>query len=193
MVRILVDVSETDDKRHRGDLDLFILALIDNGLSTPYDLQKSAGLSPGATVPALQRLIVQKWVIAGKPGIRGRTEHKITPEGRRYLKGTWKLLIDDGPSGDLDADVRVALLALWVGRDRRIAVSFLRATADKIQTACKSKEPDDPTSHVPLADWYRRLRSASSEALLRGESAAALAIAKALPRVPRAPRAKPKQ
>ena len=43
------------DKRRRNDLDLFLLALIEGGISTPYDLQKSAGLSPGATIPVLQR------------------------------------------------------------------------------------------------------------------------------------------
>ncbi|MFY9939949.1 MAG: hypothetical protein WAK33_23900, partial [Silvibacterium sp.] len=40
--------SETRDKRRRTDLDLFVLALIDSGISTPYDLQKTAALSLGA-------------------------------------------------------------------------------------------------------------------------------------------------
>jgi hypothetical protein len=34
---------------------LFILALIDRGSRTPYELQKATGLSQGATIPALQR------------------------------------------------------------------------------------------------------------------------------------------
>jgi hypothetical protein len=29
-------MSETHDKRRRTDLDLFVLALIDGGVSTPY-------------------------------------------------------------------------------------------------------------------------------------------------------------
>jgi hypothetical protein len=43
-------MSETRDKRRRTDLDLFVLALIDGGVSTPYELQKEAGLSQGATI-----------------------------------------------------------------------------------------------------------------------------------------------
>jgi hypothetical protein len=40
----------TRDKRRRTDLYLFGLALIDRGVSTPYELQKAAGLSQGATI-----------------------------------------------------------------------------------------------------------------------------------------------
>ena len=50
-------MSETRDKRGRTDLDLFVLALIDSRISTPYEFQKVAGLSPGATIPALQILL----------------------------------------------------------------------------------------------------------------------------------------
>jgi hypothetical protein len=40
------------------DLDLFVLALIKSGVSTPYVLQKEAGLSPGATIPAIRRFLI---------------------------------------------------------------------------------------------------------------------------------------
>jgi hypothetical protein len=36
----------------------------------------------------------------------------ITVDGRRYLNRGWKDLLIDGPYGDLDADLRVALLAI---------------------------------------------------------------------------------
>ena len=36
-------MSETRDKRRRTDLDLFVLALIADGISTPYELQKWRG------------------------------------------------------------------------------------------------------------------------------------------------------
>ena len=41
---------------------------------------------------------------------------------------------------------------------------------------------DETASLQPLALWYRRLRSASAVALTKGESAAALVMAKELPR-----------
>jgi hypothetical protein len=109
----------------------------------------------------------------------------MTAAGRRYLNSGWKELIEDGPSGDLDADLRVALLALFVGSDRGLAKDFLRLTsAHRLESAVKLEEPAESSSLPPLALWYRRLRSASSEALMKGESAAALAMAKALPRKP---------
>ncbi len=38
-----------DDRRSRKDLELFILALVRDGLSTPYDLM-AARISPGASI-----------------------------------------------------------------------------------------------------------------------------------------------
>jgi hypothetical protein len=178
-------VSETRDKRRRNDLDLFVLALIDSGISTPYEFQMVAGLSLGETIPVLKRLLVASLVLQAKPGPRGRTDHRITAEGRRHLKRTWIDLIEDGPSGDLDADLRVSLLALWVGDNRRLAVGFLRQSAvQRLESIGAKKEPDQTASASRLAFWYRKLRSTSAQALLKGESDAALAMAKALPRRP---------
>jgi DNA-binding PadR family transcriptional regulator len=180
-----LDVPKPRDKRLRSDLDLFVLALIDSGVSTPYELQKAAGLSPGATIPVLRRLLAGGLVLPGKPGPRGRTGHRVTAEGRRRLKSGWRELVAAAPSGDLDADLRVALLAVWVGGDRRLAADFLRqAAAQRLSSIGTVDQPDEPASLPPLAVWYRRLRSASAEALIKGESAAALAMAKALPRSP---------
>ncbi len=181
-------MSETRDKRRRNDLDLFVLALLDEGVATPYELKQTAGLSPGATIPVLRRLAERGMVSVGKPGPRGRTGYRITAGGRRFLKSGWRDLIHDGPSGDLDADLRVALLALVVGNDRRLAQDFLKQSgARKLEGARKRDDVEPDASLPPLAHWYRRLRSTSAEALIRGESAAALAMARALPR------AKPRQ
>ena len=175
-------VPESRDKRRRSDLDLFVLALIESGLATPYDLQIGAGLSPGATIPALRRLVGGGWASAGKPGSRGRTEHAITAAGQRYLQKSWYRLIVDGPTGDRDADLRVALLALFVGGDRRAATKFLRAAADKKQSVYTGSrhlepQPDQP----PLAAWYQRLRSESARSVVRAETAGILAMANRLP------------
>jgi len=176
-------MSETRDKRRRTDLDLFVLALIADGISTPYELQKAAGLSQGATVPTLQRLFEAGFVRQGKPGARGRTDHTITSAGRKQLKTAWRTLLDDGPSGDLDADLRVALLILWAGGERRLAADFLRHSAEKkSESIVEIEENRDIAVLAPLALWYQRLRSASAIPLLKGRSEAALAMAEALPR-----------
>jgi DNA-binding PadR family transcriptional regulator len=176
-------MSETHDKRRRTDLDLFVLALIDGGVSTPYQLQKGAGLSQRASVPALQRLLDGGFVRQGKTGARGRTDYQVTVAGKKLLKNGWRALIEDGPSGDLDSDLRVALLALWGGGDRRLAAEFLRQSADKkTGSMAVTEQAGDSGALAPLGRWYSELRSASAKALLTAESASIRAMADALPR-----------
>jgi hypothetical protein len=176
-------MSETRDKRRRTDLDLFVLALIDSGVSTPYELQKAAGLSQGATIPALHRLLDARLVCQGKPGARGRTDHQATAAGKRLLKDGWLALIGEGPSGDVDSDLRVALLALLGGGDRRLAADFLRQSADRKMESVATAEPiGNPGALPDLPRWYSDLRSSTAKALLTAESAAIRAMADALPR-----------
>ncbi len=186
-------MSQTRDKRRRTDLDLFVLALIESGISTPYEFQKAAGLSPGATIPALQRLLEAGFVRPGRPGSRGRTNHSITPAGRKLLKSGWRILIEDGPSGDLDADLRVALLVMWAGGKRRLATDFLQQSALKKLELIESPEAREESGSISLlANWYAKLRLTSAKTLLQAESAAALNMAESLPaRVPaKGPRTK---
>src|ERR1035437_8598033 len=176
-------MSETPDKRRRTDLDLFVLALIDGRVSTPYELQKAAGLSQGATIPALQRLLEAGLVRQGKPGARGRTDYKVTAAGKKTLKAGWLPLIEAGPSGDIDADLRVALLAIRGSSDRRLAVDFLRQSGDKkMESIATTELAGDPGDVTPLARWYTDLRSATTKALLSAEAKAIRAMAGSLPR-----------
>ena len=174
-------MSETRDRRRRTDLDLFVLALIADGIATPYELQKSAGLSQGGTIPALQRLLEAGLIEQAKPGPRGRTEHRVTRDGRKFLKSGSLALINYGTSGDLDADLRVALLALRAGANRRLAVDFLRKSADK-KSQSRSVGEVTRGPDTSLASWYRRLRSVATNAIFKGESEAALVMAETLPR-----------
>jgi DNA-binding PadR family transcriptional regulator len=182
-------MSDRHDKRRRTDLELFVLALIDGGIATPYELQRSAGLSPGATIPALQRLVIAGYAISGKPGSRGRVEYRVTRSGAKLLTNSWRLLIDTGPSGDRDADLRVALLALWVGGDRRSAVDFLRLSAGKkLESIDAAKAEPSVSQPSSLGNWYRELRSLSAIALVNGEVEAIRSMAEALPKPPAAKR-----
>ncbi len=176
-------MSETRDKRRRTDLDLFVLALIDGGVSTPYELQKEAGLSQGATIPALQRLLEARLVRQGKPGVRGRADYKVSGTGKMLLKNGWLTLIEAGPSGDLDSDIRVALLAIWGGGDRRLATDFLHRSADKkTESIATAQLTDNPGAVVLLARWYTEFRSETAKAVFRAESEAIRALAEVLPR-----------
>jgi DNA-binding PadR family transcriptional regulator len=176
-------MSETRDKRRRTDLDVFVLALIDSGVSTSYDLQKAAGLSQGATIPALQRLLDARLVRQRKPGARGRTDYQVNAAGKRLLNDGWLSLIEAGPSGDVDSDLRVALLGLLGGGDRRQAADFLHQSADMKMELVAAIEPiGNPDLLPPLPHWYSDLRSSTAKALLKAESAALHDMADALPR-----------
>jgi hypothetical protein len=176
-------MPEYPDHRRRTDLDLFVLALIDGGVSTPYHLQKVAGLSQGATIPALRRLLEARLVLQGKPGARKRTDYKVTASGKKLLRDGWLPLIEAGPSGDLDSDLRVALLAIWAGGDRRLAADFLlQSGSDRIEAIVTTEPPGDPGEVTPLARWYTDLRSEAAKALWKAESKVIRAMADALPR-----------
>ncbi len=176
-------MPQTPDKRRRTDLDLFILALIDGGVSTPYELQKAAGLSQGATIPTLQRLLVARLVRQGKPGARGRTDYKVTAAGKKLLRDGWLPLIAAGPSGDLDSDLRVALLAIWGGGERGIAAEFLRESSHKkMALQANAETASDKGNVAPLAKWYSEMRSAAAKALLTAECSAIRSMADSLPR-----------
>lgn len=177
-------MSITRDKRCRTDLDLFVLALIDGGVATPYELRQHAGLSPGATIPALERLLQSGMVRQGKPGSRGRVEYRMTRTGAKGLATGWGGLVAEGPTGDLDVDLRVALLALWIGGDCKAATGFLKQAANHKLNRIEAREDDgEAAAPASLAEWYRKLRSASASALLRSESAAALVMAKELSKI----------
>ena len=176
-----LDVSQTRDKRRRNDLDLFVLALVASGISTPYSLKVAADLSPGATIPVLSRLVKERLVTEGKAGARGRIDYKITARGKQLLKSGWNLLIQQGPIGDLDVDLRVALLALWIGGDRRSAAAFLEASAVRINGEVRRDETaHDLDTTATLASLYRGIRRSAAADVAKGKSKALIAMAAAM-------------
>jgi DNA-binding PadR family transcriptional regulator len=166
-------VASKKDKRRRSDLRAFVIALLLEGISTPYELQSLAGLSPGATIPILQSLIEDGHVRAGKPGTRGRVAYVVTSKGKKWLKAIWPTLLQDGPSGDLDSDLRVFLIAVRVGKDRVRAEAFLRnAIAHRQETLAELAKLREEGSRVWLADHYVSLRSRATTAILKAETEA---------------------
>jgi|GEM_PF-2138770 len=176
-------MPELSDKRRRTDLDLFILALIDEGVSTPYELQKAASLSQGATIPALQRLLEARLVRQRKPGARGRTGYHVSAAGKKTLKDGWRSLIKAGPSGDSDSDLRVALLAFLGAGDSLLAAGFLRSAAEVKPEADRPKRAITSIEGSPLARWYTRLRSERAKEIQTAESRAIRSMADMLPQI----------
>jgi DNA-binding PadR family transcriptional regulator len=167
-------VAPKRDKRRRSDLRAFVIALLLEGISTPYELQSLAGLSPGATIPILQSLVEDAYVKAGKPGTRGRVAYVVTSKGKKWLETVWLSLLQEGPSGDLDSDLRVFLIAIRVGKERGKAEAFLRSGLEHRQKALAELEGKmkEEGSGVWLADQYVSLRVRATAAMLKVEAKA---------------------
>jgi DNA-binding PadR family transcriptional regulator len=148
-----------------------VIALLLEGVSTPYDLQSLASLSPGATIPILQSLLEDGYVRAGKPGTRARVDYVVTSKGKKWLEAVWPSLLQEGPSGDLDSDLRVFLIAVRVGKDRVRAEAFLRnAIAHRQETLGEfGGKVRQEGSRIRLADHYVSLRSRATTAILKAE------------------------
>jgi DNA-binding PadR family transcriptional regulator len=167
------------DKRSRLDLELFVLALIQRGINTPYGLRASVGLSPGGTIPALNRLTESGFLRRGKPGARGRAEYEVTPSGSQHLRSAWRQLLNGTFPTDVDAILRIASLTILSGADRRRVAAYLRraAAARVAESRHLSRENISPTgfSHLPsnvgLYAWMQAVhatsRLASEAQLLR--------------------------
>jgi DNA-binding PadR family transcriptional regulator len=135
-------------------LDVYIVALLDRGFETCYDLQRRGGLSLGSTVPALRRLeaagLVRK---TGHLGTRKRPRngYQASAAGRKLAQTAWIPLLKDRPPGDLDAVLRLADLAQHYGaKVADIASLFERAAKDREALAKQVSVGRGKSGVVPL-------------------------------------------
>ena len=101
-------------------LELFILSCIDRGHTTPYAMQREAGLSLGATSPTLPKLAKQGLVRreTGRTATnRPKHEYTLTTAGKEQARQGWKALVeeDTNPPADLDALLRLVDMAQYYG------------------------------------------------------------------------------
>ena len=112
-------------------LELFVLAMVQQGLATPYELKTKAGLSLGSTIPVLARLEKEDLVEASEKGPRRSRKFTITREGKTALARGWEEQLTAEHS-DLDAILRVAFLA-WVRGDVKACQEFMQRSADGLR------------------------------------------------------------
>src|SRR5216684_2048362 len=97
-------------------LELFLLTLIGQGLNTPYQLKATAGLSVGATLPALNRLQDRKLLQRAEVAARNKQEFEVTPAGKKVMNNEAKRLFrqfTETPPNDAEAAVRLATFAFF--------------------------------------------------------------------------------
>jgi predicted transcriptional regulator len=115
-----------------ASLDLLILSLVDAGIRTPYRWQTEAGLSLGASLPAVRRLLARHLVSEAAAGPRGRREFTITRTGRSELKNIGHYLDDAAVDtvGELESVLRLFAIALHAGR-QDLAIHLLQEAASE--------------------------------------------------------------
>ena len=115
-------------------LDIFLLTMFDRGAQSPYDLQRGAGISLGASVPSLRRLTASKlvsWEEGRAATNRPRHEYRLTASGKAAARTAWKPFFeaDDTPA-DIDSILRLVDMAAHYGADKRNIRAFLKRAAE---------------------------------------------------------------
>jgi DNA-binding PadR family transcriptional regulator len=157
-------------------LDLFILSLLDRGLETSYDLQRSGGLSVGSTIPALGRLeeagLVRK---TGSPGASKRPRHgyQVSAAGRKLARSGWKAHLKSPNHLDLDAVIRVVDMAQYCDASAAEIASFLDAAASERRSPARlrrsrSNETGDSFEHMTRQGAWNVFRLKAEAKFLAG-------------------------
>lgn len=154
----------------RSDTELLVLTLIERGVTAVYSLAAQAGLSPGTTLPLLNRLEEAGLIHIGAAGARGRRDCALTPAGRRVLRTEASRLVER-PVSDLDSALRTVFLAFPLLENSR-RVKFLNDVIARLRTAAESRKLDASSPAVAdTPEQYRRLRRLAEAHRLKADVA----------------------
>jgi DNA-binding PadR family transcriptional regulator len=134
-------------------LDIFLLSLLDRGVQTPYELQREAGISQGASLPSLRRLVASKLASMeeGKTATnRPRHVYRLTSSGKKEARTAWKSYLNSADARlDLDSILRVVDMAAHYRADKAKIRAFLRrASAKKVLAAQQAGLAVQGTRHA---------------------------------------------
>jgi DNA-binding PadR family transcriptional regulator len=154
------------------DLDLFILALVQRGCATPYELKARAGISIGSSAPVLERLAQRGLLKKSDPRVRDSIQFSITGSGKKTLESGWQSLLAARPT-DPDAILRITYLAWALGR-QGVMMKFIDAAADALSNAAATrravaKQLQAANDNVG-ADAFRWLKTRFEAARLEAQS-----------------------
>jgi DNA-binding PadR family transcriptional regulator len=162
-------MRQETDQRLKEDLDLFLLALIEEGIATPYRMQTEAGISQGTSLQALKRLVGQKFVKASTEGPRGRIAFQLTAAGRRWMAKGCAGLAQAELTGDFDSVLRKGMLIAFLAKDAKKACQLLRTAAS--ERAEREPAPDPLNSGTEnIAQLYARLRRTQAALVITAEA-----------------------
>jgi hypothetical protein len=179
--------SPPRDKRSRPDLDLFVLAMVVRGVNTPYKLLTEAGLSQGASLQVLARLEAAGHVRRGEPGLRGRSEAKITAAGQRHLHAGWQPLLDAPIPPEIESVLRTICVAVLSGARKKALAAYLkRAASDKAaESKLRKAAASEAKGAVPVSSGpglYKRMVALNAATRLASEARLLRQLAAELPK-----------
>jgi DNA-binding PadR family transcriptional regulator len=150
-------LSMTSKLKPRSNLETFLLALIEAGVRTPYDMMSKAGVSLGSSLPALNRLS-KAGLLQVSPGPARRIRvFTPTEKGLEALERERQNQLKSTPH-DLDSILRTASL-VWV--DGKECNRFLKEAGARLKLRLKKqRDSAKATANVKsaLQDRYRWLR-----------------------------------
>jgi hypothetical protein len=179
--------SPPRDKRSRPDLDLFVLAMVVRGVNTPYKLLTEAGLSQGASLQVLARLEAAGHVRRGEPGLRGRSEAKISAAGQRYLNSGWQSLLDAPIPPEIESVLRTTCIALFSGAKKKTVAAYLKRSASEKAVELKRRKAETAEAKVAISGssgprLYKKLIALNAATRLASEARLLRQLAAELPK-----------
>jgi DNA-binding PadR family transcriptional regulator len=121
----------------QSNLEIFVLAADRAGQDTAYDLNKTADLSVGATLPLLVRL-ENEHLLMGKAAARRSRQYSLTKKGRSVLRRGWEGLMCTVPS-EFEAILRIAYVASIMDDSLKATRSFLKNAAQERQKLARQR------------------------------------------------------
>lgn len=143
-------------------LDVFILALVRHGFDSAYRLQAEAGLSVGASLPAIYRLRTRGFIKVGaSEGARGRRRLSLTGKGEDQLRTQVDELEDllTQPPADMESVLRAVTVAQLFGK-KSLVPSLLEAAEGEIQKRIAERRA---TAAVDTSDPVTFYRTATAQ------------------------------
>jgi DNA-binding PadR family transcriptional regulator len=138
-------------------LDFFILTLVRDGIRAPYDWQARAGVSLGASLPAVRRLLGRGLVSEAEKGSRGRREFTITSSGQRELQKSDLYLeqaLENG-NGDLESVLRLVCIAISEAKTESARKLLLHSAEEHAKRSRRAKRGfAAPAKGSSVADLY---------------------------------------
>ncbi len=168
-------------QKKRTNLEVLILALVQRGLETTYDLHMRAEISVGATLPALARL-EKAGLVKATRGTRRSRRYELSSAGSTVLNAEVRSIAQEIPA-DLEGILRVAYL-LSLTRPVQFVQAFLRRAAqDRTRMRGDAERKAQALAATPdslsIHGW---MRAAVASKRLAAEARAANQLARLLGR-----------